>query len=529
VTIVAAFAGLKLRLLRNGMRGNGARTATFWAGAAFGVIAGLILFAVLAAGPPAGEDRLTVVVLTFVALWVGWATIPLLAFGTDETLDPAHLALLPLTRGQTIAGLTVASAVGVVPVACLLGLTGTVVGYGTTAGAMAIIAAVVVLLLALCIATSRALTTALSSALRSRRWRDVTMVVVSLLGLLVGWGRFLVGDLVERVGDDVPAQAAEVLQWTPPGLLARAVADAADGAVAAPVAVLAAVGWILVLVLAGWWLALDRLSRTASTAVASRRTASSLFPRAIPFLPRTRAGAVAAKDLRYLARDPRGRSQLVSGLPLALGLPIFWAATSDTGGEGVLLATTTAMFMGLNQMNMFGIDGEALWMNVAAGFLPKEDLAGKAITAATVSAGATVVSAVALAALTGGWRWLPLALSLGLGVVGVMVGIGSVFSVRFPLPMADARGNLFASRQPGAGCSTSLILLGGYLLEVVLFAPMAALVAFGLASWPPALVMAGLLAPAYGWLVWRAGLNTAAASAGERWPELLAGVTPKRG
>jgi len=38
-------------------------------------------------------------------LVLGWALLPLLAFGTDETLDPARLQLLPLAKRPLMTGL----------------------------------------------------------------------------------------------------------------------------------------------------------------------------------------------------------------------------------------------------------------------------------------------------------------------------------------------------------------------------------------------------------------------------------------
>lgn len=54
-----------------------------------------------------------VATLALAALTLGWAVLPPIAFGVDNTLDPARLALLPLERSQPAAGLLVAGAAGV--------------------------------------------------------------------------------------------------------------------------------------------------------------------------------------------------------------------------------------------------------------------------------------------------------------------------------------------------------------------------------------------------------------------------------
>src|SRR6202011_2926922 len=88
---------------------------------------------------------------------------------------------------------------------------------------------------------------------------------------------------------------------------------AALGALAAIAALVAVLLWV-------WSLAIPR-AMTATDLVAAetgrgRRTGrtTTLFPGLLPFLPRTRAGAVAAKELRYYVRDPRRRAPLFAAL-----------------------------------------------------------------------------------------------------------------------------------------------------------------------------------------------------------------------
>ncbi|MGH9184720.1 MAG: hypothetical protein ACRD0U_02715, partial [Acidimicrobiales bacterium] len=86
---------LKLRLLMN--RGRTAKggwaSATLGALAAVGAgLAGFLLVAISAeaADPRVGRD---VLVLGASALLLGWTILPLVTFGTDETLDPSRLVL----------------------------------------------------------------------------------------------------------------------------------------------------------------------------------------------------------------------------------------------------------------------------------------------------------------------------------------------------------------------------------------------------------------------------------------------------
>jgi ABC-2 type transport system permease protein len=531
---LVVFARLKLSLLRNTLRA-GQRVWAFVLGSLFAGSVALLAFALLAVAPTAPDDRFNLAVVLFAALWLGWVLVPLVAFGTDETLDPSRLSLLPLTRGRLMAGLLVASAVGLVPLACLAGLAGAIVGYGDSVTSSLVIGAAVVVEVALCIVTSRAVTTWMSRALRSRRWRDLTALVLSLLGLALGWGRFFVDDTVGRAAgdgrlDEWMARAADVAQWSPGGMAGRVVAEAGRGRVWVAAGLLVVVGAVIAALLAAWSRGLERaLTEADDTSPGRRGGVPELFPAVARLLPRTRSTAVAAKELRYLWRDPRTRSLAVGTIPVALAMPIFLAASGTRDPEAVLAASASAVILGLaTSMNLFGIDGEALWTNVVAGHDPRSDLAGKSLTSVAVSMVIVVITAITLAALTSGWAYVPLAVLLGLGTAGVMLGIGCVFSVRAPYPMPESRGNLFASSGPGTGCSTGLVIMAGYLIQGVVYAPLGALVAVGLALWRPALVLAGLVAPVYGYAVWRIGLSFATSWAWSHQPELLAAVSPRR-
>lgn len=522
------FARLKLRLIRNGLRIGSAQVV----GLVLSICVALPLaglgFALLAVLPRAEPDaRLPVAVLSFTAVFLGWLLAPLLAFGTDDTLDPARLALLPLTRRQLMTGLLVASTIGVVPLAILVALSGAVVGFSPLGpGAVVVVAAVVVELL-LCVTASRALVTSLSGFLRSRRARDISIVVSVTLTLVFNValqvGSRVLGTADRRVVD----QVSEVLGWLPPGLVARAAVDAGDGYLLGAVGELALGAAVVVVLLVAWAAALERLSTTAESATNTTR-APGLFSGVFRFLPRTRSGAVAAKDLRYAWRDPRRRAGLISIAPIAF-LPL---ASILFSGEGagpllVLAALTSAGLVVIQSLNHLGMDGPPYWVNVAAGDDLRADLGGK--TLATVLLGTLLSTGVALvlAAITGGWAYVPLVVILAVGLLLVGTGVGNVVSVLAPQPVPEGT-NPWASGNTGQGCSTGLITLLGMGVMAVLCVPVIIAAVAALVVWPPGLVAVGLAAVVYGYVLWRVSLAMAARRAEGRLPELLDAISPKR-
>src|SRR5207248_2290171 len=84
------------------------------------------------------------------------AFVPLLGMGSDETLDPSRLALLPLEPPALMRGLLSASLVGLGPIATLLALSGVLARTRPGAAGTLLIALLVVVELLLCVVGSRA-------------------------------------------------------------------------------------------------------------------------------------------------------------------------------------------------------------------------------------------------------------------------------------------------------------------------------------------------------------------------------------
>jgi ABC-2 type transport system permease protein len=528
--------GLRLALLRNGLRRSNWQQQV---ALALGALAGLPLagggFLLLALVPRA-EPRvgLLLVEAIFVLLFCGWGVFPLLSFAGDASLDPSRLALLPLRPGQLVTGLSLAACVGVAPLCTLVALAGAVVGFGTLGPGIVLVVAAVLVQFALCIVGSRALLTALSRQLRSRKARDLVILLVSVsalafnLALQVG---ARLAERVERADLEGLRPLARVLGWLPPGLAARALVDAGQGRLLAATGELLAAALAVVLLGWWWWRSLDRVLTTAEPAARRRaRPAAGLFPRPLRrLLPADQRGAVAAKELRYLARHPRLRvAWVVSGL-LSLAMVVFIAVSDGLDPPWMVLASVSVAFLASqNSLNQFGFDGGAYWAHVAAGADPRGDLAGRNLAALLVGLVGTAVLAVLLAAVTGGWLYVPVAVCLGAGVLALSLGVADVVSVRFAYPLPEDASNLWAVQGTGQGCLVGIVQMVAFAAQGLLLLPLLVLVVVGLVVWPPALGVAGLVALGYGGFLWRVGLGLGAGWLAGHQPELLAALSPRR-
>ncbi|MFD2355640.1 hypothetical protein ACFSTC_49785 [Nonomuraea ferruginea] len=86
--------------------------------AAFLAALGFFLMSLVRLAQP--EIAADIVIVVFTLFLVSWMIVPLLAFGLDDTLDPARLALFPLPTARLAVGMFTASATGVWPTATLI-------------------------------------------------------------------------------------------------------------------------------------------------------------------------------------------------------------------------------------------------------------------------------------------------------------------------------------------------------------------------------------------------------------------------
>jgi ABC-2 type transport system permease protein len=556
------FVGLKLRLMAGALRGNGGRARAIGLilatiGGLYAMPIGFSLLASLRGRPLAADAGVVVFTLTL----AGWAVLPLLAFGTDETLDPARLALLPLRRRTMTAGLFAAALTGIGPVVTFVVLLGAVAAVASGPGQVGVGLVAVALELALCVTASRALTTAFSGLLRSRRGRDLGVVAGALLTFaVIGVDMALQQSLLGgKFGAGVQA-VARIVRWTPPGMLAHAIGDAAAGSYLVALLELAA-GAVTVCVLLWVWMAvLGRvlISPDASTQAGRRHAraragtavpasagqapaaraaalAGSALPTAAAALrPRrserpSRALAVTAKELRYSWRDPRRK---VGWLGLGMAVVVTLSVPFGTGSGGLAGAVGPVLIVaavyggtvaGIQSANQFGLDGAALWLNVAATSRPHDlraDLAGKNLASAVVAMPAFAVLYAVLGLATHQASYPASAFGVAACALGVTLGITSVASVLLPYAVPDRRASAFGGAGTGRGCLAALANVAILALALVFLAPVfVLLVILHAGLW---LLLAG---PCYGAAMAWAGRMAASGIGFRRLPELLAEVS----
>lgn len=529
--VAATLVRLKLRLIANRARTSKGGVAQLVIACVFALAVGgtgaLLAIAAAHARDPRVSNGVIVIGASLIAF--GWAALPLLSFGSDESLDPAKLVLFPLRRKPLMQGLLASAFVGPAPATVILVVLGAMIGYASGPGTVLVIVALV-LLLVLSAATARTLSTVLASGLTSRRGRDATIVITSLLAIAAQGLRFVRFSAVDANAID---GVTGVIRWWPPGMLGHAVVDARAGnLLVATIQLLPAA--ILIPVLVWWWgRALERsMTVVKGGQTATRRSSGDALPLRIPhlgFLDRGPWGAVAARELRYVGREPRRKVTLVNSVLFGIALPVYAAIRggSDDGSKAVLLATVAGYIAVLGSSNQFGLDGPAAWLDAIAGDTIRSVLIGKNVAVTIEILPIVAVVGVLTAALTGGWQYLPAAIVLALAGLGVGLATANVVSVRYPIPLPESRSP-FASSGGGQGCSTSFILFVCVMLQNVLLLPVAVAVAIAAFAQPAWMLVVVPIAALYGGGMWLVGLHLATNQGRARMPEILRRIDPAR-
>jgi len=229
--VVAHIVRLKWQLLRNGLRRSTPQRVGL-------ILSGLYGLGVLGQGMAAlialrfalpSDDARVAITIGGSAVTLGWALLPVIAYGIDETLDPARFATFAVPRRQLVVGLLLSSLIGV-PAAVTSALAlSTVITWSRSLVAVLVAPLAAVVAVLTCVALSRVTSTAFSAMSRNRRGKELVplLVLVSLMGL----GAASSSIVKSLAAPGLLVTVADVLGWTPLGLAWAAPADIVDGAI----------------------------------------------------------------------------------------------------------------------------------------------------------------------------------------------------------------------------------------------------------------------------------------------------------
>ena len=523
--MVAHLLRLKLTLLRNSLRRSPWQLVGLGIGALYALgIVGLGVTGLLLLRQADVATAQVVVVLGGAAAVLGWAVVPIVASAADMTLDPARFTTFAVPMPHLLAGLALAGLIGIPGAATTLVALATVGTWsrGFLAAAGALIGAVLGLLT--CIVVSKVVTAGTAGLASSRRFKDVSAVAF-LIPLV------LMGPIVAGVGRGIAgnagfvAELAGILEWTPAGAAWALGGELAAGHYGpAAIKLLIAAATLAALALC-WKFLLQRALVTPPYAGAAKKKAAGLGLFAL--VPATPTGAIVARSLTYWLRDPRYAGALVV-VPLLPVLLFFQA--SQTGFYGILqfVGPLTAFLLAWSISSDASYDSTAFALHVSAGVRGLHDRLGRAVACLVFALPVVLVFSVIPMFFTGGWTLLPGILGLALGVLFIGLGLSSVVSARYTVPVPLPGDSPF-KKPPGNVAQTLAVQCGGMAVLMLLVSPELVLVALQLSggSAVPGWICL-VLGPVLGFALFLAGVRLGGRWFDARTPELLAQLAVNR-
>jgi ABC-2 type transport system permease protein len=474
--------------------------------------------------------------LVVTGIYLLWAALPLLFYTLNEGLDVTKLQIYPLTRGEQMVALVLATLLDLSSIFIVFFYVAIVLGWHDTPVALVITIVALVAAYIHTVSLSQLTLAVLMGLLRTRRYRDVTIIIFALFSVVCSLsGQFLGRIFSSLPGPDSASQlaqnpAAPYLHWSPPGMAVQAIVSASDGQYTTALIWLGGSVLLIPLVLILWAWVLDRGITTAETAAGtsrSRRRRSTVATRAgvtaagmtaggdvsatgtvagprrveaaTPItasgtrrrrwsLVSSSARAIAWKDALYLWRDPQLKAQLLSTLFLVVLIlfpnilsvgegsgPGAYSQPSLFGGDvSVLLAIVPAILVTQTlTQNSLGMDRHGLQTLFLFPVRALDILFGKNLFAGSFAMAFMTILAVIKAILSGGWLFVPLTLLGGLAAVLLVMGCGNIASVLLPFRWRQMRMGETGSLAGENGCLRGILQMVVLGIVAVLLIPVA--------------------------------------------------------
>lgn len=497
---------------------------------------------------PIGRDALAVI-------YVMWIMAPLLGFQVNESYDLTKLFAYPLTYGQIFLGSVIGGLVDPPVLLAAPPLIALWLSSSTGVVALAVDALLIFVFLFQTIATSQAITILLIGFLRSRRFRDITIVVFPIVGLAyyVGQQALVRQFQFIRFTDlgifDAPVW--HVANYLPPGFAAAGIRAASNGDWGQALGAVAFLTLATALAMSIAAASLRRLflgdvvAAETSPVKITQRPSSRELPGAAPRWIPAEVATLVRKELSYLRRDPQYKAVLVQGIYMVVViavpflLPGYSRSPSLSGfaflGDIRLFAVAAALVMATSPLifNVFGAEGAAVTVLFSFPTSRRRILVAKNVAHSITLLTLNLIGLAIAAAATGRWSALP---TVFFGVVialPVLLAAGNLVSIRLPHRMLVRgqrwqRGGAASVGGDSSGCAYAFLYMLAMLVTGFAVAPIIAAVVLPSFSSSPLTwyLVAVPLACAYSAALYAILLGVAESWLLSREPEIAAAVMP---
>lgn len=521
----------------------------FLGGIALGTLAGYIALP--------HQEAIELLLLVLVGLYLFWSLLPLLEFSVNEGLDVTKLTLYPLTRVERMMSLLLATLLDIPTLGIAALFAAIALGWSRPFTTLLIAVPALLVAYVHIVGLSQLVLAAFMGLLRSRRYRDLSIIIFALFGSACSIGQqLIVRNFTKFDSSDLALiHLAQYLRFTPPGMVGWAIVLASEGAWISALGWLAASAALTIPLLWAWMALLERgLARAESGPTSTRRQrqraqaigaprserqalaisasqAASQTQRVKRLLPLP-VRAIFSKEMRYFWRDPQMKASMLSSFFILIVLfvgPLFGTRPGNTGGQPwtVLLSCLAPLFMAMNfSLNTFGLERQALTTLFLFPVRPQYIFWGKNLAIASVALSEQVLVAAAFAFITRSWGYYIPAVVIGIAAIAVMLGCGNILSVLLPFRVSQFKMGTSASGSPESGCLRSLMGMFSLGVTLVVLLPVIAGVVVPLiAGHPGTLTITLPLSLLYGLVIHQGATRFIAPRLERRIPEILAQIT----
>jgi ABC-2 type transport system permease protein len=450
--------------------------------------------------------NIAVLFLILTGIFVLWLILPILEFSTNEGLDISKLALFPLTRGELMTSLVISTLLDIPTIGLILVL-GAIVAAWATSIPLALLALLAMLIFYVqLVAVSQLVLALVQKVLQSRRFRDISVILVVLLSSSGYICQLVARTMINQnfIDNLKSATFVSYLQWLPPGMAARAIQQANDGNWGLSFIWLFALAIITLCFLFFWQMIVERglttaesngsaktkrqrKTATAAETIAEADAASNtLIARLLPVPIR----AMLVKDLKYFWRDPQIKAIFIQSLVSMTFLTVYFSftlfnnnnGTQALSGLGNWIVPIVPIFLLFTlyslAYNSLGFERQGITTLFLFPIDPRYILWGKNIAVMLVGVVEILILVTAASIITHGWQYTGPALVIGLAGLGIILGIGNFTTVFLPQKMRMARRGFQTRTNMTAegGCLRIVMSMVATLLMLILLIPVAAAV-----------------------------------------------------
>ena len=421
----------------------------------------------------------------FLGIYGLWLAAPLFGYAFNDTYDITRLFHYPVSVRRIFLGVVCGSLLDLPTLFLLPTLLAAFFGFTDSFGGAILNLIAIVLFVLHTFTLSQAVILVSAGVLRSRRFRDSLVLLVSLAGTLYFIGSMSAAQGVRLLNwrEMLESPAWQIINYFPQGLAARALDAARRGNLSDAFMFDVLLGGVTAVTLALASRLVQRVYTEGGSAAPPERAPRKVKPERVgaegfslfhTLPPPMRA--MVEKEFAYMRRDPYFRLLLMNfayvivfGISMArlnTGMAAGSGGVSNSyGGAGLMLMTELGLVC-----NVFGTEGGAITLLFLTPCARRQILLAKNLAYFLAISTLNLLYTLLMAAISGQWNSLPLSYGWTLLSLVVFLALGNFTSIYAPYRLV-INGWRVRRQSASKGFAYTLLYFGIMLMALVLLLP----------------------------------------------------------